>query len=86
MRILFAVPLLALAACNVENDPKNDQLSVEYNEQRIKEAADDAGKAAREVASGVANVAETTGQAVKNEVGDIDVDVNVNRTERQETK
>jgi hypothetical protein len=32
------------------------------------------------VGSGVGNVAVSTGRAVKEEVGDIDVDVDVNRT------
>jgi hypothetical protein len=31
------------------------------------------------VASGVGNVAESTGRAISNEVGDIDVDVDVRR-------
>ena len=79
MRILFALPLLALAACNVDNDSANDQLRIEYNGQRIEDAASDAANVAGDVASSVGNVASSTGQAIKNEVGDIDVDVDVSR-------
>lgn len=85
MRKILALPLLVLGACNVDNDTKNDQLSVEYNQQRIEGAAKDAGDAAKEVASGVANVATSTGRAIEKEVGDVDVNVNVSR-DRSENK
>ena len=39
MRIILALPLLALAACNVNNDSANDQMTLEYNQQRIEDAA-----------------------------------------------
>ena len=79
MRIAFALPLLALAACNVENDTANDSLKVEYNQQRIEDVASDVADTAGDVASSVGNVAAQTGRAISNEVGDIDVDVDVNR-------
>lgn len=79
MRIVLALPLLALAACNVNNDSANDQMTLEYNGQRIEDAASDAADTARGVASGVGNVAASTGRAIKNEVGDVDVDIDVNR-------
>jgi hypothetical protein len=79
VRIFIALPLLALGACNVENDAANDQVRVEYNQQKIESAAEEAARTTRDVASSVGNVAETTGRAIKNEVGDIDVDVDVRR-------
>lgn len=79
MRIFIALPLLALGACNFENDAANDQVRVEYNQQKIESAAEEAARTTRDVASSVGNVAETTGRAIKNEVGDIDVDVDVRR-------
>ena len=79
---LFALPLFALAACDVNNDAANDQIGVQYDEERIKEGAAAAARTAREVGSGVGNVAGTAGRAIKNEVGDIDVDVT--RTRRGE--
>jgi hypothetical protein len=84
MRSVLMIPLLMTGACNVDNDTRNDQVSVEYNQQRIEDAANDAARAAKEVASGVGNVAVSTGRAVEKEVGDIDVDVDVSRN-RSET-
>jgi|GEM_PF-961749 len=80
MRILFALPLLAgAAACNVDNDSANDTMTLEYNQQRIEDAASDIADTAGNVASSVGNVAASTGRAISNEVGDIDVDVTRNR-------
>lgn len=79
MRLIFALPLLALAGCDVDNDSANDQVRLEYNQQRIEDAARATARTAKEVGSGVGNVAVSTGRAVSNEVGDIDVDVDVTR-------
>ena len=82
MRPIFPLGLLALTACNVDSDAANEQVTVEYNKQEIRETARKAGRTAKEVASSVGNVAATTGRAIKNEVGDVDVDVDVRRTPR----
>lgn len=79
MRLILALPLALTAACNVDSDSANDQVRVEYNQQRIEEGAAQAAEAAKDVASGIGNVAAATGRAVKDEVGDIDVDVDVDR-------
>ncbi|HYG49238.1 MAG TPA: hypothetical protein VD846_15005 [Allosphingosinicella sp.] len=79
MRFILALPLLALAACDVDNDTANDQMRIGYNEQRIRDAAEATARTAKEVGAGVGNVAVTTGRAVGNEIGDIDVDVDVSR-------
>jgi hypothetical protein len=79
MRLILALPLLALAGCDVDNDSANDSVRFEYNEQRIRDAAAATARTAGEVGSGVGNVAASAGRAVKEEVGDIDVDVDVNR-------
>jgi len=79
MRILIGLPLLALAACNVENDAANDQMTLTYNQERIEQGVSDAANATEDAASSVGNIAVSTGQAIRNEVGDIDVDVDVNR-------
>jgi len=79
MRMLIALPLLALGACDLNNDTGNDTVTIEYNQQRIEDAAAATARTARDVGSSVGNVAATTGRAVKNEVGDIDVDVDVTR-------
>lgn len=75
MRLTLLLPVLALAACDVQNDTANNQVRVDYDREQIEQARDTAGN----VASGIGNVASSTGSAIKNEVGDIDVDVNVRR-------
>lgn len=80
MRLFLALPLLAAAACSVDNDSTNDQMTVQYNQQRIEKAA----RTARDVGVAAGNVAATAGRAVRNEVGDIDVDVDVRRNRRDE--
>jgi len=82
--MMFALPLVLVAACNVENDAGNDQVTLEYNQQRIEETAAETAATAKEVASGVGNVAASTGRAIKKEVGDIDVDVDVTRNKSAE--
>jgi hypothetical protein len=75
VRTLLALPFLLLGACSVDNDAANDQVRVEYNEQRIEDAA----RSARDVAKGAGNVVAASGRAIRNEIGDIDVDVDVRR-------
>jgi hypothetical protein len=84
MRIPTALPLLlaaagGLAACDVNNDAANDQMTLEYDEQKIRNAAAATARTAREVGSGVGNVAASAGRAIENEVGDVDVDLDVTR-------
>ncbi|WP_129790580.1 hypothetical protein [Sphingosinicella sp. CPCC 101087] len=90
MRIIALLPLLMVAACDVESDPQNDQVSLGYDEQQIENTAESVGTAAGEAASEVGNAAEAAasqlgnaaseaGQAIEDEVGDVDVDVDVNR-------
>ncbi len=79
MRIALALPLLAVASCNVDNDAANDSVRVDYDQQRIEKGAAAAARTAREVGAGLGNVAVSTGRAIGNEVGDIDVDVDVRR-------
>jgi len=79
MRLILAFPLLA-AGCSVDNDSANDQMTVQYNQQRIEKAA----RTVRDVGAAAGNVAASTGRAVRNEVGDIEVDVDVRRNRRDE--
>ncbi len=80
MRIIFALPLLiGVAACSVEDDRGNDQVTLEYDQNRLEEGARDVANAAGQVAAGVENVASSAGRAIENEVGDVNVDVDVDR-------
>lgn len=79
MRALVVLAILGIAGCNVENDPANDEVSVKYDEAKIKKSAATAGRTAKEVGTGIANVAKDTGESIKRQVGDVDVDVKVSR-------
>ena len=57
MRALIALPLLAMAACQVTKDDANDSVTVEYNQDVAENGLEDAG-----------NVAENVGEAIANDV------------------
>jgi hypothetical protein len=84
--MIFLFPLALVAGCNVDNDAKNDQVTLEYNQQQVEQTAREAARTAEGVAASVGNVAADTGRAIKNEVGDVDVDVNVTRNKAEEAK
>jgi hypothetical protein len=73
MRIFVALPLLALAACQVTKDDANDSVTVEYNQDVAENGFEDAANLAGNVAATVANDVEQAADKVENT--DIDVDV-----------
>jgi len=76
MRILFALPLLALGACQVTEDDKNDQVTVQYNQDLAENTAADIANGAEEAGEAIANSAAEAGAALKNVDVDVDVDTN----------
>lgn len=74
MRALLALPLLALAACQVSKDDQNDTITATYNEEVAENAAADVGNFAADVANDVENTAEKVGDKAEN----VDVDVDLN--------
>ncbi len=76
MRILMALPLLALAACQVTKDDQNDTITATYNEDVAENAASDVGNFAGVVANDVSNTAEDIGNKAQNVDVDLDVDTN----------
>ena len=86
MRMFLALFLLPLTGCDVRSDAANDQVTLEFNKQQIRDTAVQAGQTARNVASGAGNVIAATGRSIRNEVGDIDVDVDVRRTPAQNSQ
>jgi hypothetical protein len=86
MRLIVPIAVLfVLTACDVDSDPENEQVTVTYDKERIKKTAADTARTAQEVGSSVGNVAESTGKAIKKEVGDVDVDVSVRRTRNEDS-
>ena len=74
MRIIFALPLLLAAACNVENDPANDEVTLQYNEEQAANVAEDVGNTAENIGAAIGNEAERAADKLQNT--DVDVDVN----------
>ena len=74
MRILLAMPLLLLGACQVSKDDANDSVTVAYNEDVAANAAADVANTAENIAGHIGNDVERTTDKVQNS----DVDVNVN--------
>ena len=71
MRILFAAPLLVLAACGVDNDEQNDTVTIQYDENEMEKVAADMGNAAENAGEAIGNAAEDAAAAIENT--DIDV-------------
>ena len=79
MRKLLLLLLLVPSGCDVANDPDKDQVTVRYDEARIKKSAADTARVAKAVGTGVAHIASGTARVVKDEVGDVEVDVKISR-------
>ncbi len=78
MRILFAIPILLLGACQVSKDDANGTTSVTYNSDVAENAAADIGNTAQNIGADIANDVQRTGDKIQNKVDNTDVDVNVN--------
>ena len=61
MRILLAVPLLLVSACNVSTDANNDSVTLQYNEETAQNAAADVGNAAENIGAAIGNEADKIG-------------------------
>lgn len=77
--ILVAIPLIALAACNVSKE--DNGVTVRYDQNTAENAAADAGNFAENVGGMIANDVEKSADKVQNKVGDVDVDVDVNHND-----
>ena len=79
MRMLVLIPLVLVAACGVDNDTRNDSVTVKYDSQELSNTVGELGNAAEEAADQIGNAAVRAGDNIRNEVGDIDIDVDINR-------
>ena len=86
MRILLAIPLLLLAACQVSKDDQNGTTSITYNSDVAENAAADVGNTAQNIAGDIGNDVKNTGDKIENKVGNTDVSVNVNKDEKTDNK
>ena len=76
MHRLFLLPMFALAACQVTEDDKNDQMTIQYNQDVAENAAADIANGAEEAGEAIANGAEGAVDAARNVDVDVDVDTN----------
>ncbi len=77
MRVVTVAVLMALSGCDVASEPDKDQVTVKYDEERIKKTAAETRRAAEDLGTSAANIAKGTARVIKDEVGDVDVDVDV---------
>ena len=76
MRIIFALPLLFLGACNVAKDGNNDTVSVTINEDLAANSLDNAGNTIENIAEDVGNTVDNAGNRIENTDVDVKVDTN----------
>jgi hypothetical protein len=74
MRALLALPLLAMAACQVTKDDANDSVTVEYNQDVAENGLEDAGNLAENVGEAIANDVDRAADKVEN----VEVEVDTN--------
>lgn len=86
MRMLLAIPLLLLGACQVSKDNGNGTTSVTYNSEVAENAASDVSNTAQNVAADIGNDVQKTGEKIENKVGNTDVSVKVNTDVKTENK
>ena len=81
MRAAIILPLLTLglAGCQVSTDDANDSTTVQYNQDLAENVAGDVTNQAVAIGGHISNDVKEAGATVKNEVGDVDVDVDVSR-------
>jgi len=76
MRIMIALPLLLLGACNVTKDGNNDTVSVTVNEDLAANTAANVSNDVQNVAADVGNTVQNAGDKLKNTDVDVKVDTN----------
>jgi len=84
MRLFLALPLFALAACQVTKDEKNDTVTAEFNGDVAENQVAAAGNEAENIAEDITNDVKQTANKVENKTSDLgnkaknlDVDVDV---------
>ena len=77
MRTLIALPLLALAACDVSEG--NNSVTVAYNQDVAENAVEDVANAAEEAGEAIANGTEEAVDTARN----VDVDVDTNTADNR---
>jgi hypothetical protein len=66
MRILFAIPLLLVAGCNVSTNPANNSVTVQYNAETAANVTNDVENTAVGIGNAIGNEAKETANKVNN--------------------
>jgi hypothetical protein len=74
MRLLLALPLLALAACQVSKDDQNDTISATYNQDVAENAAADIGNTAENIAADIGNDVEEAADKAQDKADEVQTD------------
>jgi hypothetical protein len=82
--MIFALPLLTLAGCNVTKE--GNAVTVQYDQNTAENAVADVTNTAQNVAADVGNEVKNTGDKIDNKVGRTDANVNVNADVKTENK
>lgn len=83
MRILIAIPLLLLGACNVSKE--GNAVTVQYDQNTAQNTAADIGNTAQNIAADIGNDVQKTGSKIQNKVGNTDVNIKVGKNEHTNT-
>jgi gas vesicle protein len=83
MRIVLAIPLLLLGACNVSKE--GNSVTVQYDQNTAENTAADIGNTAQNIAADIGNDVQKTGDKIENKVGNSDVSINVNHDEKTDS-
>jgi hypothetical protein len=78
MRLLIALPLLAMAACQVTKDDANDSVTAEFNQDVAENGLEDVGNLAENVGDAIANDVDKAANKVENTDVKVEVDTNSN--------
>jgi hypothetical protein len=78
MRFLIALPLLAMAACQVTKDDANDSVTAEFNQDVAENGLEDAGNLAENVGDAIANDVDKAANKVESTDVKVEVDTNSN--------
>jgi hypothetical protein len=83
MRILLAIPLLLVGACNVSKE--GNAVTVQYDQNTAQNTAADVGNTAQNIAADIGNDVQKTGDKIENKVGNSDVDIKIGKDEHTNT-
>ncbi len=79
MRIMLAVPLLLLSACQVSKDSNNGTASVTYNGEVAANAANDISAKASTIAADISNDVKAEGSRAKARIDNTNLDVKIGK-------